>query len=279
MHFWQSERPQIERGQRMASYKPVTAALRVLEVLAGVNRLGSRANVAEIHHVTGIDKATVVRMLETLISAGYVLRDKDHAIYRPTGKTLSLGTAYDRHRIVSDIVSDDLADFRQQIGWPSDVALFDHDAMLVVQSSRNNEPLHFKRASGFRAPVLATSLGLAYLANCGESEREDYLARAAADPAAWNDIARNLPLLNVKLAAIRKQGFATMEESYSRSYYESKFFSIGVPIMTTDRIFGAINVIYLKSALTEKTAHDKLLQPLQEVATRMAVKLTGSAAF
>ncbi|RRD21505.1 IclR family transcriptional regulator [Brucellaceae bacterium VT-16-1752] len=263
----------------MASYKPVTAALRVLEVLAGVNRLGSRANVAEIHHLTGIDKATVVRMLDTLIAAGYVLRDRNQAIYRPTGKTLSLGTAYDRHRIVSDIISDDLADFRQQIGWPSDVALFDHDAMLVVQSSRAGEPLHFKRASGFRAPVLATSLGLAYIANCPTHEREEYLVRAAADPAVWNDLARNRPLLEEKLEMVRRQRYATMEESYSRSYYESKFFSIGVPIMTAERIFGAINVIYLRSALTQKAARDELLEPIQDVAASMAQKLAGSAAL
>lgn len=263
----------------MASYQPVTAALRVLEVLAAVNRLGTRANVAEIHHLTGIDKATVVRMLETLIAAGYVLRDKVQPVYHPTGKTLSLSTAYDRHRAVIDIVSDDLADFRQRIGWPSDVALFDHDAMLVVQSSRQNEPLHFKRASGFRAPVLATSLGLAYLANCPESEREEYLTRAAADPAMWNDLARNRPLLETKLEAIRAQGYATMEESYSRSFYESKFFSLGVAIMTPERIFGAINVIYLRSALTEKAAKEELLGPTRNVAARMAEKLNGSAAF
>lgn len=263
----------------MASYKPVTAALRVLEVLAAVNRLDTKANVAEIHHLTGIDKATVVRMLETLIAAGYVLRDKVQPIYRPTGKTLSLSTAYDRHRAVIDIVSDDLADFRQQVGWPSDVALFDHDAMLVVQSSRQNEPLHFKRASGFRAPVLATSLGLAYLANCPEEEREEYLARAAADAAMWNDLARNRPILEAKLNAIRAQGYATMEESYSRSFYESKFFSIGVPIMTSERLFGAINVIYLRSALNEKAARDELLEPIKAVAASMARKLDSSTAF
>ena len=264
----------------MASYKPVTAALRVLEVLAAVNRLGARATVAEIHHMTGIDKATVVRMLETLITAGYILRDREQPVYRPTGKTLSLGTGYDRHRIVSDIISDDLATFRQQIGWPSDVALFDHDAMLVVQSSRqSSEPLYFKRASGFRAPVLATSLGLAYLAFCPVAEREDYLARAAADPAAWNDLARNRSLLESKLATIRTQGYATMEESYSRTFYESKFFSLGVPIVNGERIFGAMNIIYLRNAISEKDARDRFLEPAREVAGRMAVKLSGSAAF
>lgn len=257
----------------MASYKPVTAALRVLEVLAAVNRLGSRATLAEIHHESGIDKATTVRMLETLIHAGYVLREKDRAVYRPTGKTLALGSAYDRHRVVSALISHELAEFRQQIGWPSDVALMDQDAMLVVQSSRQSEPLHFVRPSGFRAPVLVTSLGLAYLANCPEAEREEFIARAALDPARWNDLARNRPALDAKLARIRAQGYATMEESYSRQYYDTQFFSIGAPIMTDGHVYGAINVIYLRSALAEDTAREQFLAPLQAVAERMAVKM------
>lgn len=257
----------------MASYKPVTAALRVLEVLAAVNRLGPRATLAEIHHDAGIDKATTVRMLETLIHAGYVLRDREQAIYRPTGKTLALSSAYDRHRVVSALISDDLAEFRQQVGWPSDVALMDQDAMLVVKSSRQNEPLHFVRASGFRAPVLVTSLGLAYLAYCPDSEREAFIAQAAQNLSRFNDLARNPDLLAPKLARVRQNGYATMEESYSRNVYDSQFFSIGVPIMAKGHVFGAINVVYLRSALTEVAARDQLLAPLQAVAGRMAVRM------
>lgn len=257
----------------MTSYKPVVAALRVLDVLAALNRPGVAATVAGIHGATGIDKATVVRMLETLIHAGYVLRDPDQAVYRPTGKTLSLATGYDRHKVVGAIVSDDLAGFRQRIGWPSDVALFDHDAMLVVTSSRPPEPLSFIRASGFRAPVLVTSLGLAWLAHCSEAERAAFVVRAAADPAPHNDLARDPQALQARLQTVQAQGYATMDPSYSRANYEGRFSSIGVPVMAGGRVFGAVNVIHLLSALGPEEARDRLLAPLQEVAARMAARL------
>lgn len=257
----------------MTSYQPVTAALRVLDVLAALNRPGVKPTVAGLHGATGIDKATVVRMLETLIHAGYVLRDPDQPVYRPTGKTLALAAGYDRHKVAGAIVSDDLAAFRQQVGWPSDVALFDHDAMLVVHSSRPPEPLHFIRASGFRAPVLVTSLGLAWLAHCPEAERAAYLARAAADPAPQNDLARDPAALQARLEMVRARGHATMDPSYSRAHYEGRFSSIGVPIMAAGRVFGAINVIHLLSALGPEEARQRLLAPLQEVAARMARRL------
>lgn len=261
----------------MTSYQPVTAALRVLEILAALNRPDVKPTVAGLHAATGIDKATVVRMLETLIHAGYVLRDADQPVYRPTGKTLALGTGYDRHKVVGAIVADDLAAFRQRIGWPSDVALFDHDAMLVVHSSRPPEPMSFNRASGFRAPVLVTSLGLAWLAHCAETERTAFLMRAAADPGPENDLARDPARLEARLAEVRARGHATMDPGYSRAHYEGRFSSIGVPVMAGGRVFGAINAIYLLSALAPRAAAAQLLAPLQQVAARMAARLAARA--
>ena len=258
----------------MSSYRPVTAALRVLDVLAAVNKVSHNATVAEIHRITGIDKATIVRMLTTLAHAGYVVRDKDQPVYRVTGKTLQLSAGYDRHTAIEAIVSEDLAAFRQRIGWPSDVAILDRDAMIVVTTSRQAEPLRFYRDAGFRAPVLLTSLGLAFLANCAPAVREEYLAWAAADPSPANDLARQPELLERKLEQIRKQGYATMEEVYSREFYESQFYSIGVALMAGGQTFGAINIIYLRNALTPDEARRTLLQPLQEVAAVLARKLS-----
>ncbi len=260
----------------MASYRPVTAALRALDVLAAVNRLQPRATVGQIHQQTGIDKATVVRMLTTLAHAGYVVREREEPLYRVTGKTLQLCAGYDRHSLVSALVSEDLAAFRQKVGWPSDVALFDRDAMIVVETSRQSEPLQFYREAGFRAPVLATSLGLAYLANCPPPEREEFLAWAAQEPSPFNALARDPTALAAKLEAIRSQDYATMDPAYSKAVYESQFSSIGVAIMSGTRIFGAVNVIYLLSALTPEGAVASLLAPLQEVAAVLGSKLSAN---
>lgn len=257
----------------MPSYKPVTAALRVLDVLAAVNRLDKRATVAEIHRRTGIDKATIVRMLETLAHGGYLIRDPDQTIYQVTGKAMSLSTAFNRHTVVGTILAPLMAEFRQRIGWPSDVALFDVDAMLVVKSSRQGEPFSFNRAPGFRAPVLGTSLGLAYLAHCPETERDAILERVASDTAPWAKIAQDPGRLNRRLDEIRALGFATMDENYSRIEYDGRIGSVGVPIMTGRKLFASMNVIYLSTTLSPQGARDGLVAPLQHVARSMAEEL------
>lgn len=265
----------------MASYKPVTAALRVLEVLAAVNRLRSKASVAELHRRTGIDKATIVRMLETLAHAGYLVREPDQSIYQVTGKALSLSTAFDRHTVIGTILAPLMSEFRLAVGWPSDIALFDSDAMLVIQSSREGETFSFNRSPGFRAPMLGTSLGLAYLAFCPASERAAILARLSAKPIVettpWTKLAHDGPRLVRRLEEVRTRGYATMDESYSRLEYEGRIASIGVPIRTEDELFAAINVIYLTSALAPRAARDSLLGPLTEIAARMGQALADKA--
>lgn len=257
----------------MPSYQPVSALLRGLDVLAATNGLRGRATVGEIHRLTGIDKATIVRMLETLIHAGYVTRIDDGPAYEVTGKALLLCAGYDRHRAVGRIVAPIVRAFRDQVGWPSDVGILDGDAMLVVETSREAGPMLVNRHPGYRAPILATSLGLAYAAFCDAAEREAILAAVAADAAPWNDLARAPERSAATFEAIRRRGYATMDPAYSRSEYENRITTIGVPVLVGGRALAALNVLYLKTAVSQETALQTLLPPLQQTATRIAEEL------
>ncbi len=257
----------------MPSYRPVTATLRGLDVLAATSRLGSRATLAEIHRLTGFDKSTILRMLETLEHAGFVVRDDDRRSWQVTGKTLQLSAGYDRHRAVGTIVAPTLAAFRTAVGWPSDVALFDHDSMLVVETSREPGPMFLNRRPGYRAPVLGTSLGLAYMAHCGAAEREAFLARMADDPAPWNEIARRPAEAERLFAEVRTRGYAEMSPSYAAREYDDMISSLGVPIMRDGRVYAAMNTLYLLNALTPERAAATLLAPLRATADRLAEEL------
>lgn len=79
----------------MRSYRPVNAALRVLDVLHAVNHLEA-ANVSRIARMTGLSSATVVRMLETLVEGGFVIRSTERPVYFPTERTLTLSAGLSR---------------------------------------------------------------------------------------------------------------------------------------------------------------------------------------
>lgn len=262
----------------MASYLPVAALVRGLDVLAALNKLRDRATVGELHRETRINKATIVRMLETLAHAGFVHRDPDRSYYEVTGKTLLLCAGYDQHRAVGRIVAPILAEFRKQVAWPSDVAIFDRDAMLVVDTSREAEahPMLLNRLPGYRAPMLATSLGLAYLAFSDAATRTDILHQQASDPAPWNELARDAAKCGRYLDSIRARGYAEMHPAYSRADYGNQLSAIGVPILRNGAAIAAMNVLFLKSAIPLEKAVDTLLPGLKKSADKIAAAIASS---
>lgn len=262
----------------MTSYRPVMAVMRCLDVLSAVNRLAGRASLAEIHRMVGLDKATILRMLETLEHAGYVVRDDETRLYHAAGKTLQLSAGYRAHTAVGAAVAPRLGDFRRRIGWPSDVAIRDGDAMIVVETSREAGPIFVNRGPGYRAPMLATSLGRAYTAFCGEGERLAILRGVADDPAPWNQAARDFGRARALFAGIRERGYATMDPAYMAREYENRISSIGVPVRDGEAIFACINVLYLRSALSAEDASASLLGPLLEIADALAADLKRQSA-
>jgi IclR family mhp operon transcriptional activator len=254
----------------VASYKPVNAALRVLDVLVAVNQQSGRASVGGIHHQTGIDKATIVRMLETLISAGFVVRDAEAPLYEVTSKTLMLSNSYQKHRELGRLLTAPLEAFRKRINWPSDVAFYEDGVMLVVSSTRQSGALSFNRAAGFRSPVFASSLGLAYMAHAPAEEVEEAARLAAMQAAPWNGLATDPVARAETLAEIRARGYAEMDPTYSQLEYQRQVTSIGVPVLAGGRSIASVNVIYLRRAMTPERAVAEVLPGLQAAAGEMA---------
>lgn len=253
----------------MSSFKPVEAVARALRVLRVVNE-EPISTVASIHKSTGIDKATIVRMLETLEHEGYVVRDPERRTYVVTARTLLLSQGYDKPRWIGTIAEPTLSRFRNSIGWPSDIALFDQDAMVVIQTSRGQGPLSFNRLPGFRSPVLVTSIGLAYLAFCPQEERTSIIARLAEIPDPWNGLAREPEKLQVILEKVRQQGFATMSEAYTDAVFSGNVWAVGVPIIKAEKLFATMNVMMLKSAVSLEDARENLIGPLKVAAQEIA---------
>ena len=103
----------------MAAFEPVTSVLRAFEVLRIINER-DHATVTEIHRLSGLPKPTILRMIETLIAAGYVARENDRPAYVATGKCLLLSNGFRIHDRLTAVAAPMLAAFRRKIGWPSD---------------------------------------------------------------------------------------------------------------------------------------------------------------
>jgi IclR family transcriptional regulator, mhp operon transcriptional activator len=258
----------------MASFQPVTAALRALDVLLAVNRL-KEASVGDIHRETGLNRPTVVRMLETLIHAGFVSRRPSQPVYLPTGRTLDLSSGYQKHEEMALAAAPTLARLHKALQWPSDVAVFDRDAMVVARTSRGEGFVHFNRRPGYRAPLLGTSLGLAFLGFCDDETRDAALAALGESSDPWNALARQPETLRRLLATVRRNGYAVMDKDYSERSYNGTASAVGVPILLGGRPVGSLNLMFLRDAIDEAGVIARFIAPLQQASAAVAEALAA----
>jgi IclR family mhp operon transcriptional activator len=259
------------------SFKPVDAVIRALNVLRSVND-SKDATVSSIFHATDIDKATIVRMLETLVHEGYVSKDAENSTYHPTGKTLQLSQGYDWSRTISQIAGPILQHYRLKVGWPSDIAVFDRDAMVIADTSREGSILSLKRAPGYRLPMLGTSAGLAYLAFLPPVERQRVLERVRLSAEGFTDLAADPAACEKLFEVIRARGYATMTDEYSNRISGGALWAMAVPIQLKDHVFGALNLIMIRNAVSETLAVKKYLPSLRKAARSMADNLQTAIA-
>jgi len=258
----------------MASFEPVTAVLRAFDVLLTVNRL-KEASVGDIFRETGLNRPTIVRMLETLMHAGFVSRHPAQPVYLPTGKTLDLSSGYQKHEEMGTVAAPILVSLHKELQWPSDVAVFDRDAMVVARTSRGEGVLHFNRRPGYRAPLLGTSLGMAFLAFSDEETRRAACMALSDSPDPWNAVIRQPEKLKRVLATVRRNGYATMNKAYSDASYSGVASAVGVPILVNGLAVGSLNLMYLRSSIDEAGVIARFVKPLQKGAAAIAQALAA----
>lgn len=251
----------------MPSYAPVTALLRGLSVLEMVAARGA-VSIKELHAATGLPKATLVRLLETLIHAGYVRTSgSDHPAYALTARALGLAGHFDQGRLLVAAIGPILAEFQAAIPWPSDLGVFDRDAMVILETSRRPGVLSVSRQVGSRVPATLTALGRAYLAFLPEAERRDCLAalrQATGQP-------KDVKLFEALLANARAKGYAASDREN-----RTDIRALAAPVMDGARVVASVNVIVVAEAVTMLELEKRYAKPLLTAAKKMSAALDAA---
>lgn len=245
--------------EKKKSYPPINALIRGLDLLTEINRLGV-ASVGALHETTSISKPTIVRNLETLEHTGFVARDNKTDGYVVTAKVLTLSAGFDYGKRLVALATPILNEFRTSMPWPSDLAVFDGEAMVILETSRPPGTLALNRPVGSRLSVTDSALGRAYLAHIDTARRDEILNAAfgiVPDTAARTSLER-------KLRRYRAQGFSENDQSLSNSTR-----GVGVPIKLDDEVVACINSIVLTEAMSMKDVIKRCVPALQRVARKI----------
>ena len=259
----------------MPSYEPVRAIQRGLAVLRAVSEHGP-ITIVDLVARCGIPQPTVVRILETLLAEGYVYRKAGGTLFRVSGRTLALSRGFDSRSRLLEIAAPLVDQVHVQIGWPSNLAVFDRDGMLIVYSNRASIGLSLPGRTGARIPLLATGVGLVTLAYMTDAEREAALLLAHAAGGRWDSDRRIATSLAAKLTQIRRDGYAFADEEYLEAVYQSRIWAVAVPILSADgKVLAAISSLVLSIAGERKRLLHDILPNLKAAAAAIGARLVA----
>ncbi|MGH6862384.1 MAG: helix-turn-helix domain-containing protein, partial [Phyllobacterium sp.] len=151
--------------------QPVEAVRRALLLLSELNRKKT-SSVGDLHTATGLPKATIVRLLQTLCHEQYATNDRRQGGYQVTANVKALSCGYHGDPAVVEAARPWSIEFTRTHHWPIAIATFERDAVVVRFSTIIDSPVSpFHGTINLRLDLLNRALGRAYLAFCTRERR------------------------------------------------------------------------------------------------------------
>lgn len=241
---------------------PIRAVGRVLAVLKAMNAEPS-TSLHQLHLELGLPKATLSRLLGTLIAEGYVQAEGVAGRYRLTARVQELSSGYTQRSSIVDVGSPLALEVTREIRWPLAIGTLDGDAVVVRFSTMPYSPLAVHATTlGQRLGLLDTAMGRVYLAHCEPRERAalfDLLA--AASPGGQLVGLRDI---EADLRLVRREGHALRMPNARRTSA-----TIAVPVMSGPAVLATLCLTTFGRVMTTRLA-EQYLPVLKDTAQAMA---------
>lgn len=191
------------------SQAPTTRALaRGLDVLEALARAEGRTlGISAIAQQVGLDKATVTRLLHTLISSGYAARETGTRRYRLTGKILNLAHIAAAGIELLALARPHLRRLRDRLDETVHLGVMDGLKVVYLDKLESSNSIQLLSAVGQTMPLHSTSLGKAMLAALPDAELEATLAKMPLTPRTERTIC-DLEELRKDIRRTRERGYA-----------------------------------------------------------------------
>lgn len=195
----------------------------------GVDHLGN----GEIAERTGLSKATISRLTQTLVAGGLLAHDEGLRAYRLAPTVLSLAHAMRLGspllRAGAPLMHVAAERLRVNVG----LAAADRDTMIYLEAVRANRKSSLRNVTaGQRVPIELTSLGRSYLAALPSGERVALLGRIRIGRTNWPRLAREI---DAAVASVARRG-------YCAAAWQPGVAAVSVPVVLANDDIYALNM-------------------------------------
>jgi IclR family transcriptional regulator, mhp operon transcriptional activator len=256
----------VKRAAKLVkTVRSVTRAMQVLEAL------DQPLDLHALHQRTGLDRATLLRMLRTLMQDGYVLRSLSSGHYAPTPRLARLGAGAGADSYFTDRAGETLDRLCRDLLWPSDIGVPRDGAIMIVETSRSLSPfITNPRVLGRPISMLHAAMGQAYLAFSAPDERDASVERLIERnlegfPVERRQIDRVIEETRARGYGVRLPGYAAFPDSVG-----DKLRAIAVPVMVVGYAEAALSLVWIATFATVEEMAERNLDRLRQAADELA---------
>lgn len=242
---------------------------RGLSVIRSFGAHASMQTLSDVAKITGLSRATVRRLLLTLVEEGYVRQEGSG--FELTSRVLDLGYAYLSSHQLPELARPHLQALSDKVRESSSVAVLDGAHVVYVARVQANRVMTVSIGIGSRFPAYRTSLGRALLAWLPEADvLAIWEATDRRDPT--DSTVGSLDDLHRRLEQIRKIGYALVDQEL-----EVGVRSVAAPIHDAagDPV-AAVNVSTHTSRTTMADIRSQVVPALLETADAITTSLTAN---
>lgn len=260
--------------------KSINALARGLEVLQILQSSGA-LTLADLHRLTGIPKASLLRILKTLMERGFIWQRMVDDAWVPSFSLAELAGRMDRESQLVEVASPVLAALTAEIEWPSVLAVPRLTHMEVLET--NAARAYFDQIAlgplGFQVNMLRSASGRAFIATCEAPLREAILETLRRSDRPGNRMARSADYVAQVLAETRAQGFGLRDPDFGgdfdrgRAEADDGRESLGVAIRLGHHVPGTLNITWTRRVLSRGRAIELLVPPARRAAEEIARRL------
>jgi len=208
-----------------------------LSVLKSFSTFEPVKTVSELSEELGLAKSTVSRLLTTLASEGFVVKDDESRGYRLGLAVLTLGGIVTNHLEVHKEAAPVLSSLVNDTRETAHISILDDLDTIYIHKEECNHPVRILTHLGRRNPSYCTSSGKVLLA-FGNTKTTEKVIEKGLVPYTENTITNPNKLWR-ELEQIRKQGYAVSTEELTTGTR-----SVAAPVKDyTGKVVSAITVV------------------------------------
>jgi IclR family KDG regulon transcriptional repressor len=188
---------------------------RTMHLLTAFDEDHREMGVTELAERLDLHKATVHRILRTLVGGGFIQQNGESGKYHLGWQLIPLGTLalqhFDLRRLASDLLQGLLEEHREAV----DMAVYESGEMYYIEVLESPQPVKIAARPGRGLPIHATATGKAFLAFADAEEVDRILTRKLKRYTPQTIV--DPDLIREEFDEIRNKGYATSREEFGRA--------------------------------------------------------------